>query len=47
MSSSVDRFFDTYSRYLEVMVVDLEYLYSQVPEITFPWGVPHLIARDE
>jgi hypothetical protein len=47
VASSVDRFFDTYSRYLEVMVVDPEYLYSQVPEITFPWGVPQLIARDE
>jgi hypothetical protein len=46
VASSVDSFFDTYSRYLEVMVVDPEYLYSHVPGITFPWGVPQLIARD-
>ncbi|HEX8704946.1 MAG TPA: hypothetical protein VF815_39300 [Myxococcaceae bacterium] len=47
VASSVDRFFDTYSRYLELMVVDPEYIYSTVPEVTFPWGVPQLIARDE
>ncbi len=47
VASSVDRFFDTYSRYLEIMVVDPEYLYSRVPEAVFPWGVPQLIARDE
>jgi hypothetical protein len=29
------------------MVVDPEYLYSQVSEVSFPWGVPQLIARDE
>jgi hypothetical protein len=47
VASSVDRFFDTYSRYLELMVVDPEYIYSRNPEVTFPWGVPQLIARDE
>jgi hypothetical protein len=47
VASSVDRFFDTYSRYIELMVVDPEYIYSRVPEASFPWGVPQLIARDE
>jgi hypothetical protein len=47
VASSVDRFFDTYSRYLELMVVDPEYIYSRNPEIIFPRGVPQLIARDE
>ena len=47
VASGVDRFFDTYSRYLELMVVDPEYIYSRVSEVTFPWGVSHLIAHDE
>jgi hypothetical protein len=47
VASSVDRFFEAYSRYLELMVVDPEYLHSGVSEVSFPWGVPHLIARDE
>jgi len=47
LASSVDYFFDTYSRYLELMVVDPEYILSRVSEVTFPWGVPHLIAHDE
>jgi hypothetical protein len=47
VASSVDRFFDTYSRYLELMVVDPEYLDSGVPEASFPWGVPQLIASDK
>ncbi|WP_224241329.1 hypothetical protein [Hyalangium gracile] len=47
VASSVDRFFDTYSRYLELMVVDPEYIASRLPESVFPWSVPHLIAHDE
>lgn len=47
VASSVDRFFDSYSRYLELMVVDPGYIYSKVSEVSFPWGVPQLIARDE
>jgi hypothetical protein len=46
VASSVDRFFDTYSRYLELMVMDPEYIHSRAPEASFPWGVPHLIAHD-
>jgi hypothetical protein len=47
VASSVDRFFDTYSRYLELMVVDPEYLYDKNPDVIFPWSVQRLIARDE
>jgi hypothetical protein len=47
VASSVDFFFDSYSRYVELMVVDPEYLYSGVPDVTFPWTVQQLIARDE
>lgn len=47
VASSVDRFFDTYSCYLEMMVVDPEYLQCRVPELSFPWGASQLIARDE
>jgi len=46
VASSVARFFDTYSHYLELMVVDPEYLSSHVPEVVFPWSVPQLFARD-
>jgi hypothetical protein len=47
VASSVDRFFDIYSRYLELMVVDPEYLYGGVPDVIFPWSVGQLIASDE
>jgi hypothetical protein len=47
VASSVDRFFDTYSRYLELMVVDPEYIYDKNPSVVFPWNVQQLIARDE
>lgn len=47
VASSADRFFDTYSRYLELMVVDPEYLSSGIPDVSFPWSVEQLIAHDE
>jgi hypothetical protein len=47
VASSVDRFFDTYSRYLELMVADPGYVHNRVPEIHFPWDVQQLITRDE
>ena len=46
IASNLDRFFDTYSRYLELMVVDAGYLDTGVTELQFPWGVPKLIAAD-
>lgn len=47
VASSIDRFFDAYSHYLELMVVDPEYIHHGVTIINFPWAMTHLIARDE
>lgn len=47
IASSVDHFFDVYSRYLERMVADFEYIESGVSLVNFPWGVVDLISRDE
>lgn len=47
IASSVDRFFDLYSRYLERMVVDPEYLETGISLVTFPWHMGDLIRRDE
>jgi len=47
VASSVDRCFDLYSRYLERMVVDSEYIETRVPLVTFPWDIADLIRRDE
>jgi hypothetical protein len=47
IASSVDRFFDAYSRYLERMVADPEYIHHGVSALHFPWDMSQLIARDE
>jgi hypothetical protein len=47
IASSVDRFFDLYSRYLERMVADFEYIETGVSLVTFPWDMADLIRRDE
>jgi hypothetical protein len=47
VASSVDRFFDTYSRYLELMVVDIEYIHHGIASIGFPWSMTQLIAQDK
>jgi hypothetical protein len=47
IASSIDRFFDLYSRYLERMVVDFEYIETRVPLVTFPWDMVDLVSRDE
>ena len=47
IASNVDRFFDVYSRYLERMVVDFEYIETGVSLVNFPWGVADLISHDE
>jgi len=47
IASSVDRFFDVYSRYLERMVADFEYIETGVSLVTFPWDVADLVTRDE
>jgi hypothetical protein len=46
VASSVDRFFDLYSRYLELMVQDPDYLSSGLPHIQFPWDIRTLVAQD-
>jgi hypothetical protein len=48
VASNVDRFFDTYSRYLEAAVAAApDYLAEGAPPFSLPWGVPELLARDE
>jgi hypothetical protein len=46
LASNVDHFFDTYSRYLEVLVAEPDYEELGPAARTFPWQVPELIARD-
>jgi hypothetical protein len=46
IASNLDRFFDIYARYLELMVVDDDYVETGTPGVTFPWDVAHLIAQD-
>jgi hypothetical protein len=46
LASSVDRFFDLYSRYLELMVQDPTYLSDGLPHIQFPWHMRTLVVRD-
>ncbi len=47
VASSVDRFFDLYSRYLELVAVDPDYVASGMTRVNFPWGVRHLIVQDK
>jgi hypothetical protein len=46
IASSVDRFFDLYSRYLELMVQDPNYLSDGLPHIQFPWHMRTYVAQD-
>jgi hypothetical protein len=47
VASGVDRFFDTYSRYLEAIVDDPDFKETGTPQVSFPWGVPEIIAGDQ
>jgi hypothetical protein len=47
IASTVDRLFDTYSRYLEELVAHEDFEDSGAAALSFPWKVPHLLARDE
>ncbi|PTL78698.1 hypothetical protein [Vitiosangium sp. GDMCC 1.1324] len=47
VASNVDRFFDSYSRYLEALVSDSRYLQSGETELLFPWDATEILARDE
>lgn len=46
VASDLDRFFDTYSRYLEISVQNPEHHATGASWVRFPYGVPELIARD-
>jgi hypothetical protein len=47
VASNVDRFFDSYSRYLEVLVADPYYQESGDTDLLFPWHATDILARDE
>jgi hypothetical protein len=42
----VDRFFDTYSRYLEALLTLPNARQEKGALLTFPWEVPYLFSRD-
>jgi hypothetical protein len=47
VASSLDRFFETYSRYLELLVNDPAYESGGEHYIDFPWEVPELLGGDQ
>jgi hypothetical protein len=47
VASNVDRFFDSYSRFLEVVVADPRYLETGETELLFPLNATEILARDE
>jgi len=47
VASSVDRFFDSYSRYLESLVTDRDYQEEGETNLRFPWQATEILARDE
>jgi len=46
IASDVDRFFESYARYLEMAGGDQEYGEHLFDYVTFPWNVPEIIALD-
>jgi len=47
IASDVDRFFDSYSRYLEALVADSRYQEAEETDLLFPWHATEILARDE
>jgi hypothetical protein len=47
IASNVDRFFDSYSRYLEALVAHPRYQASGETDLLFPWHATDILARDE
>lgn len=47
LASNVDRFFDLYASYLEALVAHDDYAERGSAALSFPWRIPHLVARDE
>lgn len=46
VASSVDRFFEAYSRYLEALMALPDAREEKGALLTFPWDVPEIIGRD-
>jgi len=46
VASNLDGFLDTWSHYLEALVAQPDYAQYGSAALTFPWGVPELLARD-
>jgi hypothetical protein len=47
VASNVDRFFDSYSRYLEALAMDPRFQQTGEKDLLFPWDATELLARDE
>ncbi|PTL85297.1 hypothetical protein DAT35_00810 [Vitiosangium sp. GDMCC 1.1324] len=47
VASTVDRFFDSYSHYLETLIEDPRYQESRETKLFFPWHATEILARDE
>ncbi len=47
IASNVDRFLDSYSRYLEALVADPRYQETGKSDLLFPSHVPEVLAQDE
>ncbi|WP_146210310.1 hypothetical protein [Vitiosangium sp. GDMCC 1.1324] len=47
IASNVDRFFDSYSRYLEALVAEPRYQENGKTDLLFPWHATEILARDE
>jgi len=46
IASDVNRFFETYSRYLEAVADEPDFKTRQVPSVAFPWDVPEFLSAD-
>jgi hypothetical protein len=47
VASNVDRFFDSYSRFLEALVSHPSYLEAGETDLLFPWDATDILSRDE
>jgi hypothetical protein len=46
VASSVDRFFESWSRYLEALVAHPDHAMEGAAALSFPWKVPEILAMD-
>jgi hypothetical protein len=47
IASNVDRFFDSYARYLEALVADSRHQETGEMNLSFPWAATEILTRDE